>query len=388
MTYLTTLALTLYVSGVFISKEITQVGQLLLIIPILKSIFDCLQNKKISLPRSAYFLVVFVIIAIFTIHLNPDNVRPSKLYYPLRAPILGIFLILVLDSWIREASDQLKRWAINLFFLSLLISAGYGIFMYLKYNQDRLYGFIHIMKQGYGSALVLSVLIPAILHREKIKHFFSVRMAIVTASITFLVMLLTQTRGAMLGLVCATPFILFYYRKKWGYYGGLLSLVCVISIGGYYLFGTSNTNTRFITTKENNSDSIRRSIWLASLYMIKEQPLVGWGYLNTKDQFKRIKEKYDLPRKDVPGIHTHNNFLEVAAGTGLFGFMAFCGWLFFWISETCKGSNFNKGVTIPFLIVFIISSQFEITIDHRLAILVFFFYSLSSLRPTTGRVLS
>lgn len=379
MIYLTSLALILYVSGVFINKEITHVGQVLLIIPILKCLWVSFKEKTLALPKSAYWLMGFIFVAFLSIWLNSDLIeRPSKLWYSLRAPIFGVQLIYVFRYWFKNSSDLVKKCTLNGLFFFLNISSLYGIYRFITLDQIRLEGFIHIMKQGYGSALILSLIIPAIIHRKRIKPFFSSTFAAFTGIILFIALFLTYTRGAMLGLVCSMPLTIYFYKKKLGLYLCGVVFILLSGLGGYYLFGNKNTDIRFLITKNNHSDAQRRSVWLAGLYALKERPLQGWGYMNFENHMKSVKERFDLPEKKFSNTHTHNNFLEVAVGTGVFGLLAFLGWLIFWCRETLKGHSLVKIFTLPIITVFVIAGQFELMLDHRLSIIIFSFYSLAS----------
>lgn len=379
MFFFTTTALITYLSGIFILKNITEVGQLLLIIPIFKGIIDTYKSKKISLSKSSLFLCLFFLIAIVSTLINSENIpKLSKVLYNMRAPLFGIFLLFLLPNWIRDGSSQIKKWVFSIFLISLIISSLYGVFCFFWYDQPRLEGFLHIMKQGYGSALILSILFPAFLHRSKMRAFFPTELAIITMIVAFIAMTLTFTRGAMLGFLCSIPFSLFFYRKKWAYTAILLiGIVTGIQVS-YYLFGAHDTSIRFLVTKENNSDNIRKSLWQASLYAIKEKPILGWGYHNLSPQMKRLKDDYDLPRKDWVDTHAHNNFLEIAAGTGMIGLSAYLMWLIFWFYESLKGNQLVKILVIPFFVTFLITGLFELTLDHRLAIILFFFYALTT----------
>ena len=378
MLFFTTFALIIYLSSIFILKNITEVGQLLLLIPILTTILH-FKPKQSPFSKSALFLVLFFLIATISTVVNTENIpKLSKVFYNLRAPLFGIFFLFLLPYWLKNSTDQIKKWTLSVFLFSLIISSAYGIFCFFWHKQPRLEGFLHIMKQGYGSALILSILLSAFLQRSKMKLFFPTKLAAITIIFTFIAMTLTFTRGAMLGLLCSIPLSLFFYRRKWAYIAILLIGIITSVQGAYYIFGTHDTQIRFLITKKNNSDNIRKSLWQASLYAIKEKPILGWGYHNLSPQMKRIKDDYNLPRKDWVDTHAHNNFLEIASGTGVIGFSAYLMWLFFWFYESLRGRPLIKFLVMPFLITFLITGLFEVTLDHRLAIILFFFYALTT----------
>ena len=384
MIHLFTAALIFLSVGIFTSQELIEVGQFLFFFTCLKGLFHSYQEKALKLPKSAYWLMAFIAVALISLWVNDDiiiraSINRAKLKYPLYG-VLGIYFF---RYWIREASDKAKKFFFNTLLIAISISSLYGIIDYYLENLKRVNGLIYTMKQGYGSALFLILLLGILLHKKYFERFYTLRLAQFTFIITFVAMFLTYTRGAMLGFLCGIPVLLYYYHKKTAYILGSICLVLSLTMTGYYLFGQQNTKLRFLVTKENNSDSMRRSVWLSALYAVKERPFFGLGYYNLKDHMERIKKDYDLPRQDLVDSHAHNNFLEIASGTGIIGLVFFLGWLISWARETSQ-TYFGKRLIIPFGLVFLITGMFEVTIaDSHLAALIYLIYSLDASQNKT-----
>lgn len=381
MIYLSTIGLTFLLTGIFTSRPLIELGQLLLIIPMIKCLWDSYKQKNLGLPTSAYWLLAFIVIALISLWVNADDVQKmSNVRSKLKYPLYGVIGIYFLRYWVRESSDQIKKWVLNIFLVSVLFSSIYGIVTYFLDDLHRLNGLIYTSKQAYGSLYFLAILFGVLLHHKKFQNILSTRFALLTFTVCLIAMIMTYARGAVLGLLISMPISLFFYRKKIAYIMGATSILVALIMGGYYFFGKTNTSFRFLITKTNNSDSMRKSIWLASVMAIKERPLLGWGYFNFKHQVERIKNQYDLPRKDFVDSHSHNNFLEIAAGTGLFGLFAFLGWFFSWGLESFK-SPWRRALIIPFWVSFFITSQVDMTIiDYHLSALIYFIYSFSSIQ--------
>lgn len=379
MIYLTTAALTILLIGIFTSKELIEVGQFLFFISSLKCLYDSFKNKTLALPKSAYWLLAFIVIALISIWVNDDIIQRASINRArLKYPLLGVLGIYFFRYWIKESSDQIKKWVLNLFLISVIVSSLYGIVTFFTEDLRRINGLIYTMKQGYGSAMFLILLLGLILHREKLKNILNLRLAALTFFITFVAMFMTYTRGAMLGFLCGVPVVLLFYKKKLAYTFGSMALILGLGMTSYYFFGSENSRLRFLTTKENNSDTNRINIWKASLYAIKERPLLGLGYYNFKPHVERIRKEYKLPEIRVNEPHAHNNFLEIASGTGLIGFFAFMGWLISW-GITAFKTHWMRAFILPFGVVFVVSGMFETTIiDSHLSVLIYLSYSINS----------
>lgn len=379
MIYLSTSALILLLIGIFTSKELIEVGQLLFFISSLKIIYDAFKQKQLALPKSAYWLIAFILIALISILVNDDVIpRASINRAKLKQPLFGVLGIYFFRYWIKESSDVIKKWTLNFFLASVCISAVHGIFTYFVDNQQRMNGLIYTSKYAYASSFFLILLFTILLHREKFKNILFLPLAYIAFFLNFVAMTLTFSRAPMFCFLCAIPIALYFVRKKMAVMMGLVALILSLTAVSYYFLGKQNTEMRFLITKQNISDFQRVSVWQSAVIAIKERPITGWGYSNFKTQMERIKNQYDLGEKNFVDSHSHNNLLEVAAGTGLIGLFIFCGWLVSWIFETFKNPNLRPFL-VPFGAVFLVTGQVEVTIiDSHLAVFIYLVYSLGS----------
>ena len=386
MNMITSAALFFLAAGIFTSVTILSAYQILFAIPLFYFTSIAFREKNYHLPKSAYWLVAFTIVALISSLINFELMpKPSKNLGKLKYFLFGVGGIFVLRYWTLNASDKMKRVILNTFFVSLIVAGAYVMY---RYTTDVIISGVdrrgrpltETMRYGYGSSMILLTLLSAILHKERITNFFNHKLAIFAFVIGFLGMYLTYTRGALLGFLCGLPFVLFYYKKRLGLLVGGSAVILVGILGGIYLFGSGNYQSRFLMNKNNSSDVIRRSQWQAALIATKERPYLGWGLSNFHTQLKRIKIENDLAAKDYNDAHAHNLFLEVASGTGLIGLFFFLGWVLSWALELFFSGGLNRALIIPFGVAFVISSQFEVTFDANNACMIFFLYSLSSAR--------
>jgi O-antigen ligase len=375
----TTLAISFLVMGILTSVSVLSVYQILFTIPLAYFSYLAIKNKKWSLPLSAWLLLIFAMIALVSLLINFEILpSPSKNFGRLKYLLYGSLGIFAIREWNLKASDKAKKRLINLFLGTIVISGVFAIGEYFSGNDDRARGLTDTMRYGYGSSMFLLTLLSVIFHQEKLKKWISWQWLLPVFFIGFMGMYFTHTRGAMLGFLSGLPFVLYFFRPKFGLILGSIVVLAIISLGLVYLFGSGNYKSRYLTNKENASDVIRRSQWQAAILAIKEKPILGYGYSNFHSQLKRIKDQYNLDAKDYNDAHSHNLFLEIGAGTGLIGLIFFCSWLIFWAVECFQKKGMVRALVIPFGVALIVSSQFEVTLDANNASMIFFLYALSS----------
>ena len=379
MIKLTTAALFLLAVGILTSVTILAGYQILFAIPVIYYTFIAFKNKNYRLPKSAWFLLAFMAVALLSLIINYELLpKPGKNFGRLKYYLFGFSGIFVLRVWLKEASDKTKKFIASTFLVSVAVAGTYATYTFFTNGEGRARGFTDTLRYGYGSGMLLLTLLGCILHREKIKQWFDWRLGVLALILGFAGLYLTYTRGALLGFLCGFPFVLYYYKRILGLTLGGLAVLGVIGLGLIYLFGSGNYNSRFLMSKDNKSDNIRRSQWKAAVIAIGEKPVLGWGLSNYHSQLDRIKKQYDLDAKYYNNAHSHNLFLEIGSGTGLIGLFFFLGWVFLWAREVVREGKLIRALVIPFGVAFVASSQFEVTFDANNASMIFFLYALSS----------
>lgn len=379
MIHTTSAALFFLAAGIFTSVSILSAYQILFAIPLIYFTWKAFQEKKLNLPLSAWILIAFSVVAALSLFLNLELVpKPSKNFGRIKYFLFGAVGIYVFKYWLAEVSDKTKLVITNVFFLSIVIAGLYAIGEIIFTSEKRAKTLTDTMRYGYGTGMILLSVLSAILHREKFKSWFNWKFAVAAFIFGFLGMYFTYTRGALLGFLCGIPFVVFYFKKKLGLIFGGLALTTILVLAGIYFFGSGNYESRFLANKNLKSDVMRRSQWDAAMIAMKEKPVLGYGLSNFHSQLKRIKEQYDLPKKEYNDAHAHNLFLEIGSGTGFIGLTLFVAWLLVWAFECFQGDVLVRALTIPFGVAFIVSSQFEVTLDANNASMLFFIYAISS----------
>lgn len=379
----TNVALFFLAAGIFTSVTILSAYQILFTIPLAYYTYLALKNKEFNLPKSAWWLLAFTLVALISLIVNFDVIpKPSKNFGRLKYYLFAVCSIFVLRVWVKEVSDKTKMILTNTFFATMILAGAFMVYKAMNMTDGRVRGLTSIMRYGYGTGMILLPIIAAILQKNKIGKWFNWKLAIAALIFGYIGMHLTQTRGALLGLLSGLPFLLYFWRPKLGLAVGGFLLVCGLGLLGNYFFSketnTTTNQNRLLMNRNNKSDNIRKSQWAAAIIATKEKPILGWGLSNYHSQLKRIKYQYDLPEKDYNDAHSHNLFLETMSGTGLIGFFLFVGWVISWALETFQAGGLTRAIFIPFGVAFVVSSQFEVTFDANNASMILFIYALSS----------
>jgi O-antigen ligase len=155
--------------------------------------------------------------------------------------------------------------------------------------------------------------------------------------------LYTYTRGAMLGVGVALPVVFFLAHRRLGSVRPLLlptlvivaaMVVAQLASPPYMSLSTNLGGTNAASSPEevpqggDVSVTTRLMMWRDTVPMIMDRPVLGYGPDNFAEPFERY-EGDDL-RAFFPGDvidKAHNEFLQVAATTGLLGLAAYL-WIF------------------------------------------------------------
>lgn len=381
MKNITTASLFFLAAGIFTSVSILSAFQILFIIPLMYFSFKAFKEKSFKdLPPSTWFLIFFFFWGCLTVFLNLESVpEMSKNLRRLLYFLYGSLGIFVLNNWIEKVTDKTKMFLMNTFFLSIIVASTVAIYK-VTHLGGRSGGFLHYMRYGYGQSFIVSIFISSLLNKKYLPQWVSQKFAATALCFALIGLVLSQTRGAMLGLICSLPFSLYFYKPRLGKISILVIGLLVSGMGLFYFFGQSNYSSRYLMNKNNSSDNVRYNLWTSAIYAASEKPIIGWGYSNGNSQFKRISEREKLHINGMENSHAHNLFLDILAGTGFIGLGLFIGWLFFWCKEVLNRPLINKAIVIPFVIAFVISSIFEVTINSNLASMTFILYAFSSLK--------
>lgn len=137
---------------------------------------------------------------------------------------------------------------------------------------------------------------------------------------------LTYTRGVWIGCVAALTIFLFFTRPVVAL---VFSVVVSLSFWIFYNHTSeySDSHSRISQTlKEIKGQSERKVIWKTHFEIFKDYPILGAGYGQNSKLVPQYYARDGVP-SDTLVSHAHNQYLHLAAGTGILGI--FC-YLFIW----------------------------------------------------------
>lgn len=386
----------------FVSVSLLSVYHLLILVAFL----ILLTRKDIdfkNIPKSTWALLAFIVAQILSAAVNFSELEEkTRSIGGIKYPLLGIIGLLIFRHPKFQSDEFVKkhsRIAFNIFLATIIIAFSYGFLKFFvgidlrdanDYKQllegkpffpvestFRLGGFTDIMRYGYGSAIVLLVLLAMFLNIKKFPKLNIIYLGLAFA-IGFAGLYLSYTRGAMLGFLMSLPIVFFFFSKR------LTVLITFVSMGviglmvAISLMGGSESSRFFLGTK-NTSNNERISQYLSAVHAIQERPIFGFGPQQLKFHVKEIKEKYNLDNKYYIE-HSHNVYLETAANTGIIGLIAFLAWLGLWFKELYfQHNSFAKQMFFPVILFLLVAGQFEMLLMAQTSTMLYFFYGITQL---------
>jgi O-antigen ligase len=328
---------------------------------------------------STWCLLTFGVFALLSIVANLDAVESFGAHARKLRYELLVFVLLAIPAATRLLSQSIRLrdtcsavWLGGLFLTTLFGLASF-------FFGDRLSFLTEIGYQGrvsgiYGQvmtfahallfssvALAALVMKPILLRQlTRIPHWVFVA-ATILAGIS---LYFTYTRGAVLAAAVAL-FVLAFQHSRRVVIGLVVVAVCFVAYAYNDYYGGGKTPRYF-----NVQDPVRINQWTTSALALAENPVFGVGFVNFEPQSVKLKERYGLKpvkkvgkRKDRKWVyfkgHSHNNYLEAFAATGVFGGLAFLGFCGFWLFEVSRSKY--ALLLLPPLVAVLVSGCFENT---------------------------
>ena len=272
---------------------------------------------RISFPPFFWGIIVYCALSIlasfFSVNPRVSLIDCKDLLLFLIIPIVYIGL---------QQTNKIYRANLALL-ASAYVSIFYSLFVYIfkAAPGERVQGFMgHYMTQAgvmllFG-ALALSLFIFS---RDKARFFWGLGFLL-----SVLILILTSTRSAWIGMVIATSVVLFFYKPK-------TLIIVPLATALILILSPREVKTRALSifSTRGYSNSQRLEYLDAGIQIIKEYPIFGTGPNTVEMEFQN--PKYGLSEEAKQNVHLHNNILQIAAERGiptLLAWFVFLVWLF------------------------------------------------------------
>jgi putative inorganic carbon (HCO3(-)) transporter len=172
---------------------------------------------------------------------------------------------------------------------------------------------------------------PPAAHNQSTFLLVSVQFAAIAATaLASLVLLLTQSRGGLLGLAAGVLLMLALggRRSRWlSLAGGIVA----VAIGGLWVYhvGPAHTIEIVVGTSEQVADVTsttslegRFELWSRAIYAIQDFPFTGMGMNTFRKVVPVLYPLFTIGADDINAAHAHNHWLQVAVDLGLPGLIA------------------------------------------------------------------
>ena len=319
-------------------------------------IFHSLKTK--NTPQfDSNILEVLAVYLVCQIFIAASSWNPIISFREVFGEFHRFFPLIFAITFIKKREQLCGVLILSLF--AFLINDLAGIYQYFILDEPRAFGFSHT-PTFYGSFMLIQL--PMLIFIAQL-DFLSPNwkvLAIFTALLTLLCLILSMTRGAWLAFIgVAIIFVAIQknYRKiAVKIFAGLAIIFLIAAL----ISPKIQDRIATLTDKNFQSNTERVLMWKSAAEIFKDYPLCGVGQ---KMFFKAYNEQYISPEaKEKPGVigrgHTqpHNNLLNAASEGGIIGLASFIGlyayffWKFFTQFKREKNFAFGAGLT-AFLIL-------------------------------------
>ena len=368
--------------GLMTSPTIVAGYQILIIIPAFLTLYKA-KNKKLS--KSSLMLLALGLWGLLSALYNLNTLQGAgKSFREVTSYFYGVLFIFPLTYFFRQGIQRHWKIILNMLITTIILAFFVGIskawfhfdpvkFKFIEHH-GRSGGFFNYMRYGYSSGLMFVLGLGMLLNREKIKDFLNIKYLMVGVCFCLAAIGSSQTRGALLGIITATPFLLYRYQRrvfKWVVVAGGIFIAIVV----YFSFISNVTKLRFLNINDG-SNNVRVSQWYTALKVAQDNPVFGVG----PDQFSynvtTYKKKYDIWGQHY-SAHAHNIVLEHLANYGFVGLLFFLLFFAFWLSEMLSLKTDFGWIVGCYILGFFVSGQVEMLFDVVNSNLLFFIYSYS-----------
>lgn len=326
----------------------TTLGLLLLII---HTIYIAIKKKRIPYLNDSRIYILMSVFISWSFITTVFAYDKQLAFLAALGYCLILYIIFFGAQKLLKHRDFLQKYVLPLIILSTIISSLYTIIYYYVTNKRAVSLFVGF--NGIGTLLIFgTILLIAYFERWENKNRY---LLIIPIALSTMALLLTLSRGALLGLFAG---LLFYsLRKKKNF----IIFIIIISLLLTVIFSVPMLRNRFLSIFSLEANKVRIDQYISSIEMIKDHPITGIGPNN----FSIVYPDYRVPNA-VENNHpySHNIFLNITIETGVPGIILYLliilliikmGW------SISKTNSINRSFAASFIGI-IVHQQFDCTI--------------------------
>lgn len=278
--------------------------------------FSILKDKKVRVL--SILIIVFILMSIFSIVYAASKTAVISEAMRFMEYVILFYLILI------NADLKFVNRGLMLFYISMLVSAAYGVFQFTfnlstfevgsYLNRGRVYATFD-NPNYWGAAVNLIIFFPLLSYIENKKDRRAYNIVIFIVLLANLI--LSFTRGSWLGFALGLLFLAIIKYRKW-----LLALPVVGGISMLIPF----IRERLLSILQFQDTTLGRiKLWKTGWYMFKDHFWLGVGNGNFLTYYPEYIKKHPTLTVYKNQATVHNSYLKMLAELGIFGGLIFTG---------------------------------------------------------------
>lgn len=307
--------------------------------PLLSKISEFFKGFRIVHSASNKPLLAYILFCFFSVFISSSFLISSRAFF---RKTLEYFILYFVIIEMFSDKEKLKNVVVISLVSAVIIGidglfqyfSGFDFIRYRKFYASRITATFQAPNDLAGYLVSFIPLAIMVSFSKAIKK--TTRLLLKLEAILLMVVLfISWTRGAWLGLFISLIFLSVFKGKK-VIYGIIIALLIAMVISPKWI------NERIISffTLKDMSSIDRKIMWSTAVKMIEAKPLLGHG-LGT---FMRNYSNY-MPSDYTEIVYAHNCYLQIAAELGIIGFIIFA-WLIlnFFLSSIRKFKSEEDGL--------------------------------------------